>query len=184
MRRATEDRLQRRLDAAEAAVAAHVLSSDWYKRVEAIIREGERDEGRVSARLAEEGLPELHRLGLFFLRSWPSWWWLHNRRRAARLGIERHRGRVLRTREKLQRELEAIDAAMARHPHVSGRIERIDAIFAECDGDDRVINERLAAEGLPTIPKLAGFYLRTLVSWLRLRRRRTVTLRRIERLKG
>ncbi|MDY0913397.1 hypothetical protein [Rathayibacter festucae] len=184
MRRATEDRLQRRLDAAEAAIAAHVLSSDWYKRIEAITREGAGDEERVSARLAEEGLPELHRLGLFYLRSWPSWWWLHNRRRAARLGIERHRGRVLRTREKLQRELEAIDAAMARHPHVSGQIERIDAIFAECGGDDRVINERLAAEGLPTIPKLAGFYLRTLVSWLRLSRRRKVTLRRIERLDG
>ena len=86
--------------------------------------------------------------------------------------------------QETQEWLEAIDAAMARHPHVSGRIEQIDAIFAECGGDDRVINVRLAAEGLPTIPKLAGFYVRTLVSWLRLSRRRKVALRRIERLDG
>ena len=99
--------------------------------------------------------------------------------RSRRRGVFRRR-----SRDELQRELDAIDAAMARHPHTSGRIERIDEIFAEGHGDGEVINERLAAEGLPTIPKLGRYYLRTLVSWLRLRRRRAVAVRRIERLEG
>ncbi|ROS28647.1 hypothetical protein EDF22_0372 [Rathayibacter sp. PhB127] len=91
-RRSSRERLQRDLDTAEAAIAAHVLSSERTKRIEAIIEQGAGDKDLISARLAEEGLPELHRLGLLYLRSWPSWWWLHNRRRAARRRIERHRG--------------------------------------------------------------------------------------------
>ncbi|MCJ1675049.1 hypothetical protein MT355_17445 [Rathayibacter sp. VKM Ac-2929] len=105
-------------------------------------------------------------------------------------GAERRKGSaVLRrpTREKLQRELEAIDAAIAGHPFSSDVLVRLRTVFAESDGsgkDGQRINARLAEEGLPTIPGIWIFYARNFSSWGWLHNRRRAAVRRIERLEG
>jgi hypothetical protein len=70
------------LAAADAAIAAHPLSSEPVARAHAIIESSDRDDrAAVDARLAEEGLPGLAELGRIQVRHSLSWWRLHRRRR-------------------------------------------------------------------------------------------------------
>jgi hypothetical protein len=70
------------LDAAEAAIAAHPFSSEEVVRAHAVIESVEvKDKDVVSARLAEEGLPDMVELGLITARHTVSWWKLHRDRR-------------------------------------------------------------------------------------------------------
>ncbi|MCJ1675048.1 MULTISPECIES: hypothetical protein [unclassified Rathayibacter] len=91
-RRRSPERLSRELRSIDDAIEAHPFRSETITRAFAVIEDGDGDKELISARLREQGLPELQTIGASTLRYSLSWWWLHNRRRAAVRKIERHRG--------------------------------------------------------------------------------------------
>jgi hypothetical protein len=93
--RQSPESLQRRLEAIDAAIAGHPFSSDVLVRLQSVFAESDgsgKDGQRINARLAEEGLPTMPGIWIFYARNFSSWGWLHNRRRAAVRRIERLRG--------------------------------------------------------------------------------------------
>ncbi|WP_104196236.1 hypothetical protein [Cryobacterium sp. M15] len=79
--RESQPELQIKLEAADAAVAAHPLAAERIKRAHAIIESTDSaDKDLVEQKLAEEGLPDLAEIGLIQVRNSVSWWKLHRER--------------------------------------------------------------------------------------------------------
>lgn len=77
----SQQELQAKLDAADAAIAAHPLSSERIKRAHAIIESTDGDDKElVEQKLADEDLPNLAEVGLIQVRNSVSWWKLHRER--------------------------------------------------------------------------------------------------------
>lgn len=79
--RESQQELQTKLDAADAAIAAHPLASERVKRAHSIIESTDsNDKELVEQKLAEQDLPDLAEIGLIQVRNSVSWWKLHRQR--------------------------------------------------------------------------------------------------------
>ena len=84
-------RLRLKLTRVDAAIAAHLLSSDRVTSAHAIIEAyGRNDKELVERELAAQGLPGLADLGRIQVRSSYSWWKLHRQRNTVVKSLSRH----------------------------------------------------------------------------------------------
>lgn len=73
--------LKAKLDAVDAEIASHPLSSDRVKAAQAIVKAREnKDTEEVSRELADQNLPSLEELGKIQVNGTVSWWKLHRKR--------------------------------------------------------------------------------------------------------
>jgi len=75
------EELEAKLEAVDADIASHPLSSDRVKAAQAIVEaRGNKDTEEVSRELADQNLPSLEELGKLQVDSTISWWKLHRKR--------------------------------------------------------------------------------------------------------
>ncbi|MEJ1191780.1 hypothetical protein [Pseudarthrobacter sp. CCNWLW207] len=73
--------LKAKLDAVDAEIASHPLSSDRVKTAQAIVEaRANKDTEEVSRELADQNLPSLEELGKIQVNGTVSWWKLHRKR--------------------------------------------------------------------------------------------------------
>ena len=87
------EELEAKLEAVDAEIASHPLSSERVKAAQAIVEAlGTQDTEKVSKELADQNLPSLEELGKVQVDSTMSWWKLHRKRNNLVKKIARAKG--------------------------------------------------------------------------------------------
>ena len=87
------EELEAKLEAVDAEIASHPLSSERVKAAQAIVEAlGTKDTEKVSKELADQNLPSLEELGKVQVDSTMSWWKLHRKRNNLVKKIARSKG--------------------------------------------------------------------------------------------
>ena len=87
------EELKARLEAVDAEIPSHPLSSKQVEAAQAIVEAREnKDAEEVSRELAEQNLPSLEELGKIQVQSTVGWWKLHRKRNNLTKKIDRSTG--------------------------------------------------------------------------------------------
>lgn len=87
------EELEAKLEAVDAEIASHPLSSERVKAAQAVVEAlGTQGTEKVSKELADQNLPSLEELGKVQVDSTMSWWKLHRKRNNLVKKIARSKG--------------------------------------------------------------------------------------------